>query len=354
MAATHATRADVDVDGLPEILFESPGQVVVIKPDAGAAIASWDVRGPRHALADVIRRRPEAYHRALVAAAEAAGEPANNPAAESLPGGSDAPTETAGVESIHEIVLEKEPGLAGRLVYDAYERRSGLVHLLSLDVTAADLAGQTFEERADVLDAPYEVVELDGDHLVARRDATATLDAGDQPVRLEKTYRFEGDRRRPSLTLTVRLTNRSPRPLEARLAVEWNLLFLGGGGNPAAYYDVGTGRLSHDSTGEVAGATRVGSGNTDIGLALGTEMAPAADAWWYPIDTISHSEGGFERVYQGSSLVLSWPVAIAPGESFRAEVRQQLEVARDRASEDRAAAERAAADERAAALGRNQ
>ena len=34
------------------------------------------------------------------------------------------------VESIHEIVAAREPGLANLLVYDAYERRSGLVHLL--------------------------------------------------------------------------------------------------------------------------------------------------------------------------------------------------------------------------------
>ena len=43
-------------------------------------------------------------------------------------------------------------------------------------------------------------------------------------------------------------------------------------------------------------------------------MSEPADAWWAPVETISNSEAGFERVYQGSGLLLSWPLALAPGE----------------------------------------
>ena len=308
-AATQSTEADVDIDGLSEIVFESPGQVVVIKPDAGAAVAEWDVRGARHALAAVLRRRPEAYHRKLAAADLATGRGRRGRrATRRSPPGSNPSTRSC---------REKEPGLARLLIYDAYERRSGLVHLLSPDVTPADLAAATFDERADVLDQPYQVVELGRDHALLRRDATAGLDAGDQAIRVEKSFRIGGDRLRPTLSLAVRLTNRSAAPLRARLAVEWNLILLGGGGNPAAWYEIAGVRQPHDSSGDVAGATSVASGNTDIGLTLTTEVAPAADTWWYPIETISNSENGFERVYQGSSLVLSWPLHLAPGASLR-------------------------------------
>ena len=61
---------------------------------------------------------------------------------------------------------------------------------------------------------------------------------------------------------------------------------------------------------------------------------PAADAWWSPIETVSNSESGFERVYQGSSLLLSWPLRLAPGEARRFSVRQAVSVARDRAAEE--------------------
>ena len=45
------------------------------------------------------------------------------------------------------------------------------------------------------------------------------------------------------------------------------------------------------------------------------DRAPA-DAWWAPVETISNSEGGFERVYQGSGLLLSWPIRLAAGERW--------------------------------------
>ncbi|HMJ79518.1 MAG TPA: alpha-amylase/4-alpha-glucanotransferase domain-containing protein, partial [Candidatus Dormibacteraeota bacterium] len=60
--------ADLDLDGQDELLLRTVGQVVAVKPDAGAGIASWDVRATRHALAAVLRRRPEAYHGRLVEA----------------------------------------------------------------------------------------------------------------------------------------------------------------------------------------------------------------------------------------------------------------------------------------------
>jgi hypothetical protein len=333
---------DVDIDGVDEVLFESPGQVVAIKIDAGAAIAEWDARGPRHALTAVLRRRPEAYHERLIEAARVGRlkvEALNPPEAGGDPG------DEAGdgrVESIHELVQAKEPGLESRLFYDAYERRSGLVHLLDADATLQDLvAGQPIE-RADVLDSPYVLVELGPDRLVARRDAIAHIGGAAQPIGVQKTFRLEGDRRRPRLALAVRFENRSDRALVGRMALEWNLTFLGGGGNPAAFYEVGGRRGPHDSQGEQAATGQVLSGNTDVGLLLTTDIDPPGDVWWYPIDTISNSETGFERVYQGSSLVLSWPIDLAPGAACEVEVRHQLEATRDRAAEEAAADQRPA------------
>jgi alpha-amylase len=34
----------------------------------------------------------------------------------------------------------------------------------------------------------------------------------------------------------------------------------------------------------------------------------------YPIETVTQSEDGFERTYQGTSLVLTWPISLGEGE----------------------------------------
>jgi alpha-amylase len=67
-----------------------------------------------------------------------------------------------------------------------------------------------------------------------------------------------------------------------------------------------------------------------------TRVTPAAEAWWAPIDTISNSEAGFERVYQGSALLLSWPLSLEPGAARAVRVDHAVATARDRATEEAA------------------
>jgi alpha-amylase len=49
-----------------------------------------------------------------------------------------------------------------------------------------------------------------------------------------------------------------------------------------------------------------------------------AKFWRYPVETISQSEGGFERVYQGSCLLLGWEVTLKPGAGFKARITTEL------------------------------
>jgi hypothetical protein len=57
-------------------------------------------------------------------------------------------------------------------------------------------------------------------------------------------------------------------------------------------------------------------------------------AWWAPVETVSNSEGGFERVYQGSGLLLSWPLALGPGATFTVGLRHLVSTAYDRAIDE--------------------
>jgi len=121
-----------------------------------------------------------------------------------------------------------------------------------------------------------------------------------------------------------------------RLGLEFGVHLLGGGGNPSAWYDIRGERSAHDGTGEAAGVDAMAYGNDWVGVAVTARPEPAADAWWSSIETVSNSESGFERVYQGSSLLLSWPVRLEPGTESRFSVRQSVVVARDRDAEERA------------------
>jgi alpha-amylase len=310
-----ATMQDLDMDGIDEVLLADEGQVVTIDLDGGAGIGGWDIRPVRHALTAVMRRRPEAYHETLRGLDESGAAPA--PAA-----GDDSPA------SIHDTVRVKEPGLAGRLVYDTYERRSGLVRVLASEASPEDWALGRATELGDVVDGAFEVEELAAGRLVTRRDATI---AG-ATIRVVKTLTLGGNRRAPTLTEQIDLEHRFGPEIDGRIGVEWALTMLGGGGNPAAWWDVRGGRTGHDASGTAADVSTIAQGNDYIGVSV-TTTTSAADAWWAPIETVSNSEAGFERVYQGSALLLSWPVRLAHGERWTRTITNTVATTRDRAED---------------------
>ena len=354
--AEGAALLDVDLDGIPEAYLAAAGQVVVVDLAEGAAISSWDLRATRLALASVLRRRPEAYHETLLAHERAAGaqQEWETQLATHAPEGTAAPAP----QTIHEIVAAKEPGLGRLLVYDRHERRSALVHVVPPGTPIEAFRRQDFEELADLADAPYRVARLTDTELVAERDGRL---AG-QPVLLRKRLRLAGGRRDPSLVLEVVLEHRGDAPLQGDLVVEWNVNLAGGGGNPAAWYDVrsapraGSGaagaggasgasgaagasatRYPHDSSAHPGVLAACSFGNDVEGAAIHASTNPPADVAWYPVETVSNSEAGFERQYQGSCLLLRWPLALAPAERAAVAVRFDVSSTRDRRAEELAA-----------------
>ena len=232
-----AELRDLDMDGVDEVRLADVGQVVTVDLDGGGGIGGWDIRAVRHALTAVMRRRPEAYHEVL-REFEAAGARVGGDG-----GGG------ARAASIHGVVRVKEPGLAARLVYDTYERRSGLVRALGHEVTAEDWAGARATDLGDTVDGAFDLVELSPGRLVTHRAARI----GETDVDVTRTLTLGGDRRSPTLALELELEHRGGAALDARIGIEWSTTMLGGGGNPAAWWDVAGERSRHDAAGSADG-----------------------------------------------------------------------------------------------------
>lgn len=323
----HSEVLDLDLDGRDELFLANAGQTVAIDLDEGAGIGAWDLRAGRHALVGVLRRRPEAYHETLReherdAAKGAGAGPAVGDAA-----------------SIHDRVRVKEAGLADRLVYDDYERRSALVRILPAGMTAAGWGAGGRGELGDLATGPFRLIRLDADGATVARDGQATVDGQSIPLATETRFRLGGGRVDPVLEWSTTIENRGDGPLTARVGVEWAMTMLGGGGNPEAWWELDGARARHDGLASVAGVGSLGQGNGWLGVELVTVVEPVAEAWYAPIETISNSEAGFERVYQGSALLLSWPVSLPPGGRWTARIVHSTTVRVDRAAEEAALSE---------------
>ena len=167
-----AERLDLDLDGHEDVRLATAGQVVSVDLAEGAGIGGWDIRPVRHALCAVMRRRPEAYHGTLrdeeAATIQAATGSSGQPA------------------SIHERLAMKEAGLAARLHYDAYERRSGLVRFLAPATDVDGWATAEAIELGDAVDGAFEIAELGLDRLVATRTVAVMTPAG--PVEIGRAH----------------------------------------------------------------------------------------------------------------------------------------------------------------------
>jgi hypothetical protein len=310
-----------------EVLLGGPGQSLTVDVAEGAGIGAWDLRATRAALASVLRRRPEAYHEQL---------------REHFARQDAVLTQAAGILSPHEAITLKDTGLRDLLVYDRHEQRGALVELrdaaAAATVGATELAQVRDEEIGDFADAPYGVVEVsDGRAVVARQGHARTGDAL-VPLTVTKTFGLSGDRLRPALSVAVSLANGGVAPIsfELDLSFAWNL--AGGGHNPDAYYawagEVGKSTSAHDEPGDLVGASALAFGNRYIGVHVTAALSEPARITWFPVETVSNSEAGFERVYQGSSLHFRWPIHLPPGDTATRLAQFVAEQSRDMTAEE--------------------
>ena len=134
------------------------------------------------------------------------------------------------------------------------------------------------------------------------------------------------------------VTNDSDRVVDAVLGLEWTIMLLGGGGNPSAWFEAGGVRGRHDGSGTSDAVTSFAQGNDYVGVSVETALSEPAALWWAPVETISNSEGGFERVYQGAGILVSWPVSLRPGATRTVTMSHVVRTSADHAADERAAA----------------
>ena len=284
----RARREDFDVDGREEILLDHPTVAMIVRPADGGTVSSLRFKPARAELVNSLMRRPEAYH-ALVRKHVGSKE-----------------TPKAGPASIHDLVLSKEANLEALLRYDRYPRhlfrtyvfsaRKGWreFSLLNLEENEV-LAGGAWKE--DARPAPAGAVQLENSTLIQIGDCAMSLQA-----RKTLAASAEGE----TCRFECRTSLASDQPCMVKMAVGTELVInLLAPSAPDRYFLANGVRRPLDFRGEIdaTNLTLVDEWQRVI-ISLVAEPRPR---WWIvPIETISQSESGFERVYQGSAILAVW------------------------------------------------
>lgn len=273
---------------------------------AGGSLFEWDWRAKEFNLLNTISRRPEGYH-AKLRVAGAASQPDH-------------------AVTIHELTRTKEVGLEALLRYDAYRRTAFIDHLFSPETTLEEFLSGAYREQGDFVDQPYQSeIESHEKAMSITLWREGQLGEGfSVPLRIEKRFELMVDR--TELPVSYRLQNLGAKPIRARFAVELNLALLSGHA-PGAYYRIPgiAPDVAHlNSVGESEAIREFGLLNEHLGMEIAIAVSPAARLWRLPLETISSSEGGIERVYQASCLLLSWEVSLEPDQLWEGALRLSL------------------------------
>jgi len=298
-------ETDFDCDSAPEVLLSSEAMNLYFDPHRGGHLFEWDWRAREFNLLNTLTRRAEGYHKELVAAGER-GEIV-------LPGQS-----AKELENIHTTVVRaKEPDLDKKLFYDWYRRSSLIDHFLQPDATLEQFQRAQYGEAGDFVDQPYayEVTQRPNAlELRLSRDGHVWQGEAFVPVSVEKIVELAPSI--PELKVAYRLTNPGSADLHLRFGLETNWAMLGGNGPYAHYAIPGQGELPLTALHEGAGVSEVHLVLEWMNMDVGVSADRAATLWCFPIETISNSEAGFERVYQGSCVTLVWAVDLRPGDQW--------------------------------------
>ena len=264
---------DWDADGKTELFAEGEKANFYFSPAKGGGLWEWDYKPRGVNFGSVMWRHPEAYHEG----------------------------------SSKSIVLTErqraaEDSLKKNLCYDWHPRMCLLDHFLHPDTTAAGFAKTAYGEQGDFVLGEYAWKHSEaagGMALSLSRDGMVWEPGAREgrPVRVEKDVKLRHD---GSWLASYTLTNLGPARASFWFGTELALAFSGSAWCPPGEYPQVKKRTFPDPV----------YGGVEL------ELDRPMDLWSFPLETISRSEEGAEKTYQGAVLLAHAKLALEPGASF--------------------------------------
>ncbi len=256
----------------------------------GATISALDCRQSNAALVNSLARRPESYHAKL----------------KNLPA-----TAAHGAQSIHEQTRAKETGLDRWLNYDRWARHCFRLLLFGCEKKHPDCGTAQLEEEAALAAGTYRAVKVSPTQVTLASEGSVDWQA-------EKTFSFANSAAGFGILCEVTLRRAAPGAASVNVGIEAVLNFLA----PSAHdrYFESAGERQPLRWSAVAPGSNLRVVDEWQGVSVTLTAPHAREFWITPIETVSESEDGFERIYQGSQIIAVWPLEMASGAEWHGQL----------------------------------
>ena len=291
---TAAARFDYDADGHDEIYLTSEKYAAVVSAADGGTISALDFRPSGANVINSLQRRPETYHSALKTSRH---------------------SNAANVQSIHEQHRAKEQGLERWLKYDRWARHSFRLLVFPRGKEFEDCAAIQLDEDEVLAGGRYEIRSASDRQVVLTRE-TPNWQA-------EKVLTFYATENGCDVKCDLLLRRTGEKMLSVNAGIELVINFLAPSA-PDRYFQ-SEGRKFSLRWACAAPATDLSVVDEWQQIRAEIRSPEARNLWISPIETVSESEEGFERIYQGSQVMAVWPVALAGGQEWKGQMTLRLE-----------------------------
>jgi len=270
--------------------------VAVIKPSYGGALLELGSRPAKFNFTNVLTRRPEAYHRKMKEALR-----------EEI------------FQALRGLASAPEEGWVDGLMYDWYHRYSFIDHFFGEDTTFDQFRRSQYPEVGDFVNQPYLLAGIQPGpkqgplEIRLQRQGALWKRDGKIPTDVSKRFLFQGGK--GGFQVEYEIINRGASAMDYWFGVEMNFLLqiIGhpqGPGSP--------GSPPPDSLwiqmGAIQDVSKLFLRDEANTLEMGLEVNPAGELWHFPLETISQSESGLEKTFQGTTVLFHWRFSLSPDE----------------------------------------
>jgi 4-alpha-glucanotransferase len=299
-------RLDFNGDGDEEVIVKNP-EMVLLFSIRGGSLLEMDDRSKAFNILGTLTRRKEGYHHNLLESREQASREEAS---------------TAETRTIHEIFDSKEEGLDQYLHFDGYRRVSFLDHFIAEPMDFESFRKCQYQEEGDFVKEPYEIGVRRKEkcqEILFSRWGNLGKDGRGDPIKLEKSFSISPSQKVVKAAYQITYGGEKRK---TNFGIELNINLLAGDA-PDRYYNIPGHPLEDrrlSSVGAIKDVAEVHLVDEWNKMEVILKADKSCNLWRFPIETVSLSESGFERIFQGSCLLLYWPLDLEPEKQFKVNI----------------------------------
>ena len=279
----QVSEIDYDCDGHDEIIIETETQNIYISPALGGSILEYDFRPKNINITNTISRKEEEYH--------------SN----------------------------------GKLTYDKYTKLNIIDHFLENNLDLDKVVSNQLNHLTEKTLNPYNIEKIKAKEetcKIALELKTSLTKLNNNPeIELKKQISTKsGD---SSLTVDYLLTNKSTDKIDFTFAVEFNFNIAQGYDEKSCFYldnnkENKTPDPSLSSSESLKEINQISLYSNPYKLNLSLAWNKHCTLFRYPIETISYNHRKLEKIYQGSTIFLTWTLSLEPNIPWELSIKQDI------------------------------